>query len=58
MKKGDTIYIDLEVGKKKEIRSCRAVIQEVHGPVCRLEVWDGKRIFSENAMTKDLRREP
>jgi hypothetical protein len=58
MKKNDIAYIDLEVGKKKEVRACRCVVQEVHGAVARVQVWDGKTILSKNVMIRDLRKEP
>lgn len=58
MKPNDTAYIDLEAGRKKEMRVCRCLVQEVHGAVARVQVWDGEKIFSKNVMLRDLRREP
>jgi len=55
MNVGDTVYVLFAATKKDKPKWCRAQIQEIAGPVCRLSVWDSKRYHNKNAMVSELK---
>lgn len=54
MQVNDVVYC-LFSASKKPAKWCRAIVQEVNGPVVKVQIWDQKKFHVRPLMIKDLK---